>query len=1540
MTAPWRCVLIGSEPLLIECGTMLRERGHQVAAIVSRRAEIRTWAATLGIPAVDAARDLHDAGSDAFDYLFSITNLSVLSPDILALPRVAAINFHDGPLPGYSGLNTPVWALLNGETRHAVTWHAMTERVDAGDVLATRSFDIDEGETAHSLNTKCFAAAIETFGELIDGLARRTLVPVRQAAVAGRYFGRDARPPAAATIDWNRPAEDIVRLLRALDFGGHANPLAAPKLRIGDRIVLIGEAVAEGRSGQAPGAVVRADDAGIVIATATDDLRLTRLTTLQGAPLTSGEAGLAPGMRIPALDDAAATTLSQLDSAIARYEPWWRRRLGSRNPLILPVGRVEGPSSSERVGTADLALPPGATAQTILAAAIAWLARIADKAAFDVGFTDPVFAARYAGAEPWVARQLPLRVDIAFDRGLDALRDAVAADVRDMHRRIGHAADLFARCPELHGVSADLPVAVTIVDALDDATATADLTIAIRSDGRACRWLYADRALDERRVRSLQDGFATLLAAAFAAPDHPVATLPLVPDEVRKQLVDHWNATAADWRDDACLHDLFVEQAVRTPDAPAVTSRGVTLSYADLDARSNRLARHLQQLDVGPDVLVGLNVERSVDMLIALLAIHKAGGAYVPLDPAYPSDRIQHMIADSRAQVIVTQAALAGKLPRTQAAIVCIDVDWPLVEQHSATPLPATARPDHLAYVIYTSGSTGVPKGVVVEHRNVVNFFAGMDRVIEPGGTWLAVTSLSFDISVLEVCWTVARGCHVVVATGEEMKATDAPVKRPVEFSLFYFASADGGSAADQYRLLLEGARFADTHDFAAVWTPERHFHAFGGLYPNPSVTSAAIAAVTSRVKIRGGSVVVPLHHPVRVAEEWSLVDNLSNGRVGIAFASGWQPNDFVLRPESFADKSAALMNGIDTVRGLWRGEKRAFPGPLGKDVEVAIYPRPVQPELPFWITSAGNPDTFAAAGRVGANILTHLLGQTVDELAAKLAAYRAAWREAGHPGEGHVTLMLHSFVGDDAAAVRVAVRQPLTDYLRTSTNLVKEFAWSFPAFKRRPGMAEPGAQIDLGALDEEELAALHDFAFERYYETGGLFGTPAQCLAVVDQVRAAGVDEIGCLIDFGVPAQQVLDHLPALDRLRRLATAPAPRAEDETLAGLMRRHAVTHLQCTPSMAQMLVGDEAARPGLAALRQLLVGGEALPRALAGELTALVGGSVHNMYGPTETTIWSATYAVDDAPGAVPLGRPLANQQIYILDSRQQLAPPGVPGELVIGGKGVVLGYLRRAELTAERFVAHPFDAEARVYRTGDLARLRDDGVLEFLGRLDHQVKIRGHRIELGEIEAVLASHSAVRQAVVTVREDDPGDVRLVAYFIASTSAPPPAELRDHLRARLPEFMIPAHLVALPAFPQTPNGKIDRAALPKPEGVVIAVDHVSFVAPADGLEARIAAVWADVLKLPKVGTRDNFFDIGGHSLLAVQVHRRLRDALDRPLPLTDIFRFPTVETLSAHLSTTGGDDAAVRQGEARAVGRRAALQRRIGLRLAPAASERG
>jgi acyl-CoA synthetase (AMP-forming)/AMP-acid ligase II/acyl carrier protein len=349
-------------------------------------------------------------------------------------------------------------------------------------------------------------------------------------------------------------------------------------------------------------------------------------------------------------------------------------------------------------------------------------------------------------------------------------------------------------------------------------------------------------------------------------------------------------------------------------------------------------------------------------------------------------------------------------------------------------------------------------------------------------------------------------------------------------------------------------------------------------------------------------------------------------------------------------------------------------------------------------------------------------------------------------------------------------------------------------------------------------------------------------------------------------------------------------------------RHGVTHMQCTPSLAGTLVLASKQEPAMRWPAKLLLGGEALPVSLAKQLREVMHGEIFNMYGPTETTVWSTAHRVDEIRNPIPIGRPIANTEIYILDKNLQPTPIGAPGEIFIGGEGVTRGYLNRPGLTGEKFIRHPFNTnpDARLYRTGDLGRWLANGDIEFLGRMDHQVKIRGHRIELGEIESALAQHSAVREVVVVALEEDPGNMRLAAYVVAAANTKPTTSgLRRFAREKLPEAMIPSAFMFLDALPLTPNGKVDRKALPAPEGRRPELE-TAYAAPATQQEEIIAAIWRELLRVERIGLHDNFFDLGGNSLLLVQAQAQLCDVLGLQLPVVKLFQYPTVGSLAGFL----------------------------------------
>lgn len=1498
-------LLIGHESLVIQCGTMLREAGHGVQGVVTRNDDVRAWAEAEGLPVHAPGKDLADRlGDMAFDWLLSIANLDLLPQSLLDRAARGAVNFHDGPLPRYAGLNAPVWSILNGEARHGITWHMISGGVDEGDIIAQRMFDIDASETALTLNTKCYAAAIDSFPEVIAALASDQPALTKQDLSLRSYFAKDARPAAAGRLDFTKSAQEITTLIRALDHGEYWNPLSCPKLERGGRIWLVGKAeLAEADTTEAPGTILSRTEDSLTIATADGAVTLSGFRDCFGAAVsaeavTNGSKALAS----PSVDEAAALS-KELASTLAS-EPGWRADLERLSHPDIPMIDISAASGAPRMQT--LHVPSGVTEAQINGALAALFCRLADSDTIDLAQQMPDESSHLS---PWV----PVR----FGTGSNFAASCAKFDAERANAQVRgpFACDLPARVPN-PVQTPQIGITSSVASGLVPGTS---LTLAQNGDQVI---LIADSGHVEETAQRLFSARLESLLAALAEPgmaERPVTDLPILPEPERQQIVLDWNATATDYDQTSCVHQLFEAQATRTPDAEALVFENIVYSYADLNAAANRVAHVLRDMGVKPGVLVGVHTRRSPALLIGALAALKAGGAYVPVDPAYPADRVALYLEDSGAAVVLTDSSLAADLPPHKAQVLELDSD-PRIAAAATDNIDSGVSADDLAYLIYTSGSTGRPKGVMIEHRNVSNFFTGMDGRIrhDPPGVWLAVTSLSFDISVLELFWTLARGFKIVLSDDENrtLVAGDADYSKAItgrgmEFSLFYWGN-DDGIGRDKYKLLLEGAQFADQNGFCAVWTPERHFHAFGGPYPNPSVTGAAVAAVTQNISVRAGSCVAPLHHTARIAEEWAVIDNLTNGRAGLAIASGWQPDDFVLRPENTPpNNKPAMLESIATLRQLWAGETVEFPTKSGDMHGVVTQPRPVSKTLPIWVTTAGNPDTWREAGAIGANVLTHLLGQSIEEVSDKIGIYHQALREAGYdPKDFKVTLMLHTFVGDEREAVREIAREPMKDYLRAAAGLIKQYAWAFPAFKKPKGVTNP-FQLDLGSLSEDELEGILDFAFQRYFEDSGLFGTVEDCLQRVEELKRIGVDEITCLIDYGIPVPQVLDGLRPLAEVLRLANLETALDDnDYSIAAQIIRHKVTHMQCTPSMAQMLVMNDEARYALGYLDHMMIGGEALPGALVSELNKITQTRIQNMYGPTETTIWSTTEMAAPVAGVVNVGNPIANTQVYVLDDAMKPVPIGSAGELYIGGASVARGYWQREDLTAERFVTDPFSdlPGARLYRTGDLVRWRTDGKLDFLGRADHQVKLRGYRIELGEIESLLDACPGIRQSVVIAREDTPSVVQLVAYMV--TDAPViETALKEALSAQLPDFMVPAHFVTLEQFPLTPNKKIDRKALPAPAPRRISTPATTQPTAGGSNQQKIAAIWERILGVTGISGRDSFFDLGGHSLLAVQAHREIRTELEVPsLSITDIFRCPTLSALTEVVDQkTGGPE---------------------------------
>lgn len=660
---------------------------------------------------------------------------------------------------------------------------------------------------------------------------------------------------------------------------------------------------------------------------------------------------------------------------------------------------------------------------------------------------------------------------------------------------------------------------------LETRTSKFDLTLSVSETEHDLEGLieYSTDLFEAHTIQQICKQYVTLLEAIVSTPDRSVSKLPLLTEDERQRIVVTWNNTAVKYPEsDLCLPELIEQRAKEAPDQIAVIFEQESLTYGALNGRANQLARHLKAVGVGPDVPVGLSLERSLDMVVGLLGVLKAGGAYVPLDPAFPRNRLAYMVEDSQMKVLLTHRGIEQHIPVLPPVIVRLDSDWNMIanQNAAASDLPRISK-KNLAYVLYTSGSTGKPKGVEISHAAIVNFLLSMRE--RPGfsasDTLLAATTLSFDIAGLELYLPLISGGKVVVANRDDVQDPEQLAKR-------------------------------------------------------------------------------------------------------------------------IQDSRCTVMQATPTT---WR------------------------------------------------------------------ALIQSGW------------------IG--------------------SANL-----------------------------------------------------------------------------------------------------------------------------------KVICGGEALLPDLA---QKLI-----PRCA----------ELWNMYGPTETTVWSTIHKVTTAAGPIPIGRPIANTQVYVLDAFRNLLPPGNVGELYIGGDGLARGYKGRQNLTRDRFVPNPFVPNALLYRTGDLARWLPDGTIECLGRVDDQVKLRGFRVELGEIETVLNSHPAIRQCAVIAREDSPGEKQLVAYFEAKKStATTTTDLRAYVEKDLPFFMVPSFFVAVDRLPLTSNAKIDRNSLPDP------VDRVSvkndFIAPRDAAEQALAQIWAKALRVKRVGLNDNFFELGGHSLLAVRVTVEIERLTKIRLPLATLLHAPTVAELA-------------------------------------------
>ena len=780
------CVLVGEGNLLIECGLLLRQAGVRIGGVISDDVAVLQWAHSLRLPTIGHGADVVAwLERSPFDYLLSVINLRILPVEALQLPRIAAINFHDGPLPRYAGLIAPSWALFNGEKTYGITWHLMESTIDTGAIVRQRWFDVTADETALSLNLKCFKEGLAALAELVPDLMRGVIAATPQDFALRTYYAGSRRPVAGGVLNWSRHGEESEAMARGTDFGPYFNPLVLPKIWTGTDFLVASDVGLAGLAASAPpGAVLAMDDALLTIATASRPVTVGRLATIDGESLSVAEAArryqLHVGRVLPLLEVERGEQLTQLNETLSRHERFWADRLQSLCPVTLGRTPHAAPAARIRALTSQAwHVPKEVDAwlerrahrwqqrEFLLAAFGAFLARLGVHDTFDVEFHDD-------GSQPEdptgvFAEHVPFRFDIDDDFGivLERVREELA---RIAHRKT-YPRDLVPRSPSLRSrpellSKSKLPLAVEFGSVGNRSDSGHDLVMRFPFEGSEGFAVFGDACLDS--MPAMVQRFSTFVRNLAISEGVSLRGIPLVSEEERHILLEQWGTAGGADESTDCLHELFDAQASRTPDAVALQSGSVELTYREVRRRADSLAARLRRLDVGPDVPVGICLGRSSESIVGILGILKAGGAYVPLDPAYPRHRLAFIVNDSGMRAVVTTRDLAVRVPSGAMARVYLDADAASgVADESFEPVAVTHR--NLAYIIYTSGSTGEPKGVMVEHRAVVNFTKAAQAryTLRPVDRVLQFASLNFDASVEEIFPCLTSGGTLVLRNDE-----------------------------------------------------------------------------------------------------------------------------------------------------------------------------------------------------------------------------------------------------------------------------------------------------------------------------------------------------------------------------------------------------------------------------------------------------------------------------------------------------------------------------------------------------------------------------------------------------------------------------------------------------------------------------------------------------------------------------------------------------------------------------------------------------
>lgn len=921
----YRCIVIGEGTLPQACAEILLQHGFVVVAVATGDTRFSAWAGAHAIACVDDPEALTDIlERDGIDFLFSIVNPHILSPQMLAKVRRYALNYHDAPLPRYAGTCATAWALMAGEQRHAVSWHLMSGAVDSGDILAREDVSIASDDTSLTLNVKCYDAALRSFGTLAVQLKEGAVHRTAQDLSRRTFFANGKRPWAACTLDWREPAETLSALVRALHFGPYPNALGLAKFRMGGVFCAIDQLeLLDTLSGALPGTILSLSAQQMCVATGSRDIALSGIKTLDGVaqhPATLASLyGLVVGARLPAMTEEDAAALDDAYCRAARHEFFWVQQWRQVRPFNFSGSRRIGGAGKR--GSFASSVPGGRSPVSLLAAFGAYLARMGNAVKVDIGLQHAGTVRRHDGL---FAHTVPLRMEFASRRPAPQVLEEVAQRVEEIRTRGSHAADLFMRYPMLRqGGAAEQrlpwPVAVRLMAENHPVVAgyECDLLLRIAPHGETLYWDYDTELFEPHRIHDIAAHFLAFIGRLDAAGAQCFGDIPLVDEKEATLLLEQWNDTAVDYPRAATIHGLFEQRAELQPDLPALTWGDQTLTYRELNEKANRLAHYLLGMGAARDTHVAICFERSMHTVIALLAILKAGAAYVPLDPSYPRERLAYMLADAQAVLLLTQEHLSALFSTCGVPMVWIDETAQAYASYSPANPAHIASAANLAYLTYTSGSTGQPKGVGITHQ-AVNRLVFDTRYLDLRASDVVAQAASsaFDAITFEIWGALLHGCQLRIVDYDI-------VVSPVDFAreinsagitvlfvttaLFNQFAAYAPRAFAKVRVLLFGGEAVDRRSVEAILrggAPQRLLHVYG---PTESTTFSLFHHVQ---ELAPSPATVAIGRPIANTQIYLLDSNLMPvpiGATGELYIGGdGLARGYLNRPDLTAEKFMA----------------------------------------------------------------------------------------------------------------------------------------------------------------------------------------------------------------------------------------------------------------------------------------------------------------------------------------------------------------------------------------------------------------------------------------------------------------------------------------------------------------------------------------------------------------------------------------------------------------------------------------------------------